>query len=289
MTPRCPRTLPLFELEPVTITRPKPANIAPHYSPPRLRTRRRPLRIQRGIEAVGVPDEAVVLDQVGLAIGEARKARGMSRKTLAELSGVGVGTIGVYEAGHGTDRRIVTELLRALQRYDERVCVAAQAMREEAGLSIRGFAAMVGIDPMTVLRVEAGKQSPDPRTVRLLARALERLEQSDAEELELQRLGIERGSREHLRDVVPWWRDEHAQAVVEAFPGGLPAWRIGEFLDLSETAVLETIASGCSKLAALAEQDGPEGDLCREWVELIRERAEERDKARSVWDDVQED
>lgn len=152
---------------------------------------------------------------------------------------------------------------------------AIRIAREARGLSIRALARLSGVDAMTILRAEQGEQISKSSTAGRLSRALE----GDAEvavqlgmtpeRIALASASVEQGTKEHLRDLEPWERDDVARYAVRMHPGGLTMQQVAELLDLAEGTVAEAQASACAKLAALAKQPGDEGEEVRDWVRNV--------------------
>lgn len=181
--------------------------------------------------------------------------------------------------------------------------------REAKGLSLHAVARAAGVDAATVLRIERDEQAPSRETLQAITSAMAGLE---GEELELVRLGIERGSVEHLRDLVPCdgevaWEPEDddppgliadrtaqwalskggdpvVRYVVKAHPGGASVEQVGEALHLGATAVQEAYYSALRKLREVAGTNTPEGDEL-EWLrERLLELLEARDGHENAWD-----
>ena|GEM_PF-5765319 len=110
----------------------------------------------------------------------------------------------------------------------------------------------------------------------------------DEETIALRQANIEPGSFDHLRDWLPYQKDELAQACVSL--GGLTGEQIGELLHLDPSTIDREYAQGVAKLRALAEQHDEDGDAAREWIADILARAEDRAayEATNAWMDGRE-
>lgn len=152
--------------------------------------------------------------------------------------------------------------------------------REERGLSGRALAELAGVDAMTLHRIEHGEQECTTRTLARIAIALE----SPERVIRCAAHGVEPGSFEELRDLVPWPEDEHAQAAVALHPDGLTGAQVAELLQLSPGWVDTVQAEALAKLRTLAAENTPEGAEARRWIELVIARVAERTERESARD-----
>lgn len=145
--------------------------------------------------------------------------------------------------------------------------------RRARGLSLDALARLAGIDRCTIHRVERGRQAPTASTLLRLRHALE----SAPEEIQVARTGVLRGTRQHLRDVVPYELDAVARYAVTAHPDGLEIEQIAQVLGLHPRSVDRAQARALGKLRHLASQQGAEGELVRLWLARIAEAREVRE------------
>ena len=162
--------------------------------------------------------------------------------------------------------------------YDERLDRAKprtiRAARQKTGLSMFALARLAGVDRATVHRIEQGRQTPTPRTLGRLFRALER---TAPDELELARARAVRGTRKHLRDLVPFEADPVARYAAAVHPDGLEVDQVAKVLGLSPSVVDVTQARAFAKLEQLASQPGAAGDAARAWLDSFAAAREARD------------
>lgn len=143
--------------------------------------------------------------------------------------------------------------------------MAVQQARAAHGVSARVLGMRVGVKHTTILRIERGEIMPTSDLRQRLANALEAMGNDDT------LLDTERARR---RDHEPVHRDYVTRLAVRWHRAGLSIEQIAELMRLGRTEVYRDLESALRKLRELAEQEGPEGDAAREWIELVLERAE---------------
>jgi transcriptional regulator with XRE-family HTH domain len=137
--------------------------------------------------------------------------------------------------------------------------------REAKHLSLHALARVTGVDVANLSRIERGLQQASGSTMRAIRTAQRELSEED---FALAQANIERGSKDHLRDLVAYQDDEATRYAV-ANLGSMTLTLIADLLDLCETTVDETLSSALEKVRAA---DGVEL-----FAQLVRDVRTERD------------
>lgn len=146
--------------------------------------------------------------------------------------------------------------------------LSIHATRTRTALSVRKLARLSGVSVRTIRRIEGGSQTATGKTLERLETVL----RDHASQLEDAKVAP--GSREELRDVVPWELDACAQYAVHCHPDGLSVSQIGELLDLDPRTVevVEAVALAKLRLAKAELREWLRGhdDPLSPWLDMLQ-------------------